>query len=300
MKQTLSIDYKKLKGNLLILIAAIIWGTSFVSQKVGMETIKPSTFNSIRLLIGAIFLTPVIMVNDSIKRKKGIPSEKKNSKDLAIAGVLCGIFLCIATTLQNWGMMYTTSGKSGFITAMYIIFVPFIGLLLKRKLPKIVYLSCFIATVGLYLLCGVKDGLNFNKGDLITLVCAVFFSFHILTIDHYSPKVDGIRLSALQFYVAGLINFVMMIIFDKPDISLILACTIPILYSGIFSSGIAYTLQIIGQKYADPASASILMSLESVFALLSGMILLNETITISELIGCVLMFVAIIINTLKS
>lgn len=295
-----SIDYKKLKGNLLILIAAIIWGTSFVSQKVGMETIKPSTFNSIRLLIGAIFLTPVIIVNDLIKKKKGIKVQNNNTKDLIISGVICGIFLCIATTLQNWGMMYTTSGKSGFITAMYIIFVPFIGLLLKRKLPKIVYFSCFIATIGLYLLCGVKDGLSFNKGDLITLVCAVFFSFHILTIDHYSPKVDGIRLSALQFYVAGLINFVMMIIFDKPDINLILACAIPILYSGIFSSGIAYTLQIIGQKYADPASASILMSLESVFALLSGMILLNETITIIELIGCVLMFVAIIINTLKS
>ena len=149
-------------------------------------------------------------------------------------------------------------------------------------------------------MCGFENGLNFNFGDFLTIICAIIFSFHILAIDCYSPKVDGIKLSAIQFFVAGVINFIIMLLFESPDIALILSCTVPILYSGVMSCGVAYTLQIIGQKYTDPASASIIMSLESVFALLSGMIILNESITGIELIGCILMFAAIIINTLKS
>jgi len=294
-----SLNLSKLKGNLIILLTAMIWGTSFVSQKVGMDSISPAAFNGIRLIIGAIVLLPVILISDRIKVKKNayVPSDKKT---LFTSGIICGTFLCIATTLQTWGMIYTTSGKSGFITAMYIIFVPFFGIIMKRKLPKIAFISALIALFGLYLLSGLNNGLSLNFGDFLTLICALFFSFHILAIDYYSPKVDGIKLSALQFLTAGIINLIIMFISEKPDINLILSCAIPILYSGIFSCGIAYTLQIIGQKYADPATASVLMSLESVFALLSGMIILNETMTAAELSGCGLMFIAVIINTLKS
>lgn len=291
------INLTKLKGNLILLLTAIIWGASFVSQRVGMETIEPATFNGIRLLIGSIVLLPVIFITD---KNRGAESKKTSSKPLIKSGIICGLCLCIATYLQTWGLIYTTSGKSGFITAMYIIFVPFFGLIMKRRFPKIAFLSAIIALIGLYLLCGFEDGMKFNFGDFLTLICAIFFSFHILSIDYYSSQVDGIKLSALQFFVAGAINFIIMLLFESPDISLILSCIVPILYSGIMSCGVAYTLQIIGQKYTDPASASILMSLESVFALLSGIILLNESITGIELIGCLLMFCAIIINTLKS
>ena len=295
------INLKKIKGNLILLLTSVIWGASFVSQRVGMEKIPPATFNGIRLLIGAIVLLPVIIISDRMKYKNGAEKPSKEEKKILLkGGIICGIFLCIATTVQTWGLMYTTSGKSGFITAMYIIFVPFIGLLLKRSFPKIAFLSAFIALVGMYLLCGFNDGFDFNIGDFLTLICAVVFSFHIIAIDIFSPKADGIKLSALQFFFAGIIDFVIIVLFDKPDIGLIIDCTVPILYSGVMSCGVAYTLQIIGQKYTDPASASILMSLESVFAVLSGMIILGEAMSGIEILGCMLMFAAIIINTLKS
>lgn len=289
-------ELKKLKGNLIMLLTAIIWGTSFISQKVGMETIKPATFNGIRLLIGSLALLPLII----LRRNKTISSERASGKTLLISGIICGTLLCLATTVQTWGMMYTTSGKSGFITAMYIIFVPFFGIFLKKKIPKIAFISALIALLGLYLLCGLNELTSLNFGDFLTLICAITFAFHILAIDHYSPKVDGIKLSCIQFFVAGIICFVIMLLFDKPDINLILNCAIPILYSGLFSCGIAYTLQIIGQRYTDPVSASILMSLESVFALISGMLILGEPLSLIEFFGCILMFGAIILNTLKA
>jgi len=282
-----------------MLLTAVIWGTSFISQKVGMETIKPATFNGIRLLIGSVVLLPFIIFREK-QNKTSHTYKTSDNKVLLLSGIICGILLCIATTVQTWGMMYTTSGKSGFITAMYMIFVPFFGILLKKSIPKIAFLSAFIAFLGLYLLCGLTELSGFNFGDFLTLICAVTFTFHILAIDHFSPKVDGIKLSALQFFVAGIICFVIMLIFDKPDIALIFDCAIPILYSGVFSCGIAYTLQTIGQKYTDPVSASILMSLESVFALISGVIILGEPINFIEIIGCALMFGAIILNTLKA
>lgn len=287
------LNHKKLKGNLIMLLTAIIWGTSFISQKVGMETIKPATFNGIRLLIGSIVLLPFILI-------RGTSGKKTDKKILFKSGILCGILLCIATTVQTWGMIYTTSGKSGFITAMYMIFVPFFGVLLKKKIPKIAFLSAFIAFFGLYLLCGLNQLNGFNFGDFLTLICAVTFTFHILAIDHFSPSVDGVKLSCVQFFVAGIICLFIMLVFEKPDLNQILKCTVPILYSGIFSCGIAYTLQTIGQKYTDPVSASILMSLESVFALISGVIILGEPIGFIEILGCTLMFGAIILNTLKA
>lgn len=282
-----------------MLLTAFIWGSSFISQKVGMETIKPATFNGIRLLIGSAVLLPFIILREN-RNKKSDTYKKTDNKALITGGIICGIFLCIASTVQTWGLMYTTSGKSGFITAMYMIFVPFFGILLKKKIPKVAFLSAFIALFGLYLLCGFTEISSLNFGDFLTLICAVAFSFHILAIDRFSPNVDGIKLSALQFFVSGIICFVIMLIFDKPDIKLILDCAGPILYSGVLSCGVAYTLQTVGQKYTDPVSASILMSLESVFALLSGMVVLGEPITALEALGCALMFAAIILNTLKA
>lgn len=287
---------RKLKGNLIMLLTAIIWGTSFISQKVGMESIRPATFNGIRLLIGALVLLPVIYKTS----KKETQEKATNKKDLIKGGIICGVFLSLATYLQTWGMVYTTSGKSGFITAMYIVFVPFIGILTKRKFSKVAFISAFIALTGMYLLCGLYKNNELNFGDFLTLICSVIFSVHILAIDYYSPKVDGIKLSALQFFIAGLICMPIMFFIEKPDLSMILNCSVPILYSGIFSCGIAYTLQIIGQRYTDPVSASILMSLESVFALISGIIILGEPIHLIELLGCLLMFFAIILNTLKA
>ncbi len=287
----------KIKGNLIILITAIIWGTSFISQKVGMERIEPATFNGIRLIIGSISLLPVILFQGSFGKAKPTKADKSL---LIKGGIMCGIFLSIATYLQTWGLVYTTSGKSGFITALYMMIVPFLGIAIGRKVSKFAFLSAGIALVGLYLLCGLYGEISFNFGDLLTLFCAFLFALHILAIDHFSPKTDGVKLSAMQFFVAGIINIVIMLLFETPNFADILTCWFPILYSGIFACGIAYTLQIIGQRYTDPTSASILMSLESVFALISGMLLLGEMMSWLEYLGCALMFLAVIINTLKA
>lgn len=291
----------KIKGNLIILLTALIWGISFVSQKVGVESISAGEFNGIRCLLGAFVLLPAIFIFDKKKSAERLKKEKENRKKLLKGGLVCGLLLCFATALQTWGLYYTTSGKSGFITAMYMIFVPFIGAaVLKKKYPKTVFVAAAIAFFGLYLLCSSSVKAGFNQGDFLTLVCAVLFSFHILAVDKFSPEVDGLKLSCLQFLISGVLNLGYSLLVKKPDFQLILGCAVPLLYSGIMSCGVAYTLQIIGQKYTDAASASILMSLESVFALLAGMIILGESMSIIELLGCLLMFGAIVLNTMKS
>ena len=279
-----------LKGNLILLTTAVIWGFSFVSQRVGMEYIKPNTFNGLRSVIGALVLVPVILV-----REKSGRSRPSGGKRLLIGGVICGVLLCIASTLQTWGMVYTTSGKSGFITAMYMIFVPVIGLFLGKKIRPLTVLGIISGVAGMYLLSLSGPDLTLNKGDLITLICAVVFSFHIMMIDRLSGEVDGVKLACLQFFVCGTINIILMLLFEHPDRDLVLSCTVPILYSGIMSCGVAYTLQIIGQRYTEPTPASIIMSLESVFAALAGWVLLNESLLPKEILGCILMFAAIIV-----
>ena len=280
-----------LKGNLILLLTAVIWGISFVSQRVGMEYIKPNTFNGLRTILGAIVLVPFIIFRD-----KTLKSKKSDKKLLITGGAVCGVLLCLASTIQTWGMVYTTSGKSGFITAMYMIFVPIIGLFIGKKLRALTVLGIAVGVAGMYLLSIHGGGdLSLNKGDLLTLICAVIFAFHILVIDRLSGDVDGVKLACLQFFVAGSINLILMFLFEKPDWSMIRVCTVPILYSGIMSCGTAYTLQIIGQQYTEPTPASIIMSLESVFAALAGWILLNEAMTPAEILGCVLMFAAIVV-----
>lgn len=286
---------KQLRGNILFMITALVWGVSFVSQSVGVEMVKPNTFNGIRMLLGSVVLLPVIFVNDSIKKKNGTFIPQKKNKYLWIGGVVCGTVLCIASTIQTYGLIYTTAGKGAFITALYIIFVSVIGIFIGKKAGKNTVVGIITALLGMYFLCLYGNALDINKGDIITFFCSIFFAVHIICVDCFSPKVDGVKLSCLQFFTSGILNGIIMLVIEKPAVSDILACTLPILYSGVMSCGVAYTLQIIGQKDTDPTIASILMSFESVFAAISGWVLLSEAMTIFEILGCVLMFAAIII-----
>ncbi len=279
-----------LKGNLILMLTAVIWGVSFVSQRVGMEYIKPNTFNGIRTILGAFILIPFIFVRDKTGK-----SRHSDGKYLLIGGFVCGALLCAAGTLQTWGMVYTTSGKSGFITAMYMIFVPIIGLFAGKKIRPATAVGVVLAVAGMYMLSISGTDLTVNKGDVITLVCAFIFAFHIMAVDRFSSEVDCVKLACLQFFVCGTINIILMFLFEHPDWELVRACAVPILYSGIMSCGAAYTLQIVGQQYAEPTTASIIMSLESVFAALAGWAVLNETLTLREALGCIIMFAAIII-----
>ena len=290
---------QKLKGNLLLLLTSIVWGISFIAQSKGVELISPMAFNGIRTMLGAVVLVPVILCLDFGRKKKNT-YPPQNIKMLALGGIICGTLLCIATTLQTAGMIYTSPGKSGFITALYMVIVPIIGLFMGKKTRPIIWISVLIAICGLYMMC-ISSAVQINIGDLLTLGCAVVFSFHILAIDYFSPKVDGVKLACLQFLVCGVISLVYVFLFEDPKLPPILDAWLSIGYSGIFSCGVAYTLQIVGQKYTDPTSASILMSLESVFATLTTVILVELGWNLTggqlsgrEILGCVLMFIAII------
>lgn len=291
---------QKLKGNALLLLTALVWGTSFIAQSKGVESISPVAFNGIRSILGGIVLLPVIWWLDHEKKKSGKPIMKFDRR-LAIGGTICGVLLCIASTLQTTGMVYTSPGKSAFITALYMVIIPIIDLFRGRKPRPIIVASVIIAIVGLYLMC-INSSLDINKGDVITLGCSFAFAVHILVIDHFSPKVDGVKLAATQFFVCGTLNIICMFIFEEPDPNLILGCWKSIAYSGIMSCGVAYTLQIVAQKYTDPTSASIIMSLESVFATLASSLLIllgwqitGGLMTSREVIGCIIMFCAIIL-----
>ncbi|MBR5218856.1 MAG: DMT family transporter [Clostridia bacterium] len=290
----------KLKGNLLLLLAAFVWGLSFIAQSKGVELVSPIAFIGIRTMLGAVVLAPVIMIIDSGKKKKGVAVQGW-TKELFIGGTLCGIILFAATVLQTYGMIYTSPGKSGFITALYMIFVPLLSLFSSKKPGVAVWISVVIALGGLYLMC-MDSSLTVNYGDILTLICALIFSFHIITIDKFSPKVDGVKLSFLQFFVCGILGILYILIFEKPQLKPILDCWVAIGYAGVFSCGVGYTLQIVGQKYTDPTSASILMSLESVFATLSTVVLValgwqltGGQLSLREILGCVLMFAAILL-----
>lgn len=293
---------KKTKGNILLLLTAFIWGSAFVAQKAGMEYIQPFTFNGIRCLIGAIFLIPVVLIfakDDPLPENATAEDKNAHNKTLLIGGLCCGIAIFIASSLQQYGLLYTTAGKSGFITALYVVLVPICGVFLKKKVRPITWFCIAIALVGLYLLC-VKKGESLNIGDVITLICSIGFTVHIFVIDYFSPKVNGVKMSCIQFWVAGIISLPMAFIFEDIVWSNVLNCAIPLLYAGVLSCGVAYTLQIIAQKDTDPTITSLLMSMESVFAVVTGAVVLHEMMTLKELIGCAAMFAAIIIVQLPS
>lgn len=290
----------QLKGNLCLLIAAIIWGSTFVAQSVGADLVPPFAFLATRSFIGCVFLIPIIMFMDALKRKDGSfkKPEKEEKKLLLIGGIACGIVLCAASGFQQIGMTIdASSGDAGFITALYILIVPVAGVFFGKKVGAKVWIGVAMALLGLYLL---TEKFAFTMGTWMVLVCAFIFSAHIMVVDYFSPRVDCIRLSCIQFFVTGILALILMLIFEKPSLSAIIDAAMPILYAGVMSSGIAYTLQIVGQKYTDPTIASMLMSLESVFALLSGMIIQPDENPVKaiKLMGCGMIFAAIIIAQL--
>ena len=290
----------QLKNSGLLLLAAIIWGVAFVAQSVGMEYVGPFTFNAARSLIGGVFLIPCIIFLGKLngeKKVKLLPEDKKERKTLLIGGLMCGLFLCAASNMQQMGILYTTVGKAGFITACYIVLVPIFGMFLGKKTGIGVWISVVLAVIGLYLLC-MTDSLSFGKGDLFVLGCAVLFAGHILVIDHFTVLVDGVRMSCIQFLVSGIISSVLMFLFETPTWRAIWNAIIPILYAGILSSGVAYTLQIVGQKDMNPTVASLILSLESCISVLAGWFLLQQKLSARELLGCAVMFGAILIAQL--
>ncbi len=290
---------RKWQGSFILFLTAFIWGAAFVAQKIGIVVVDAFTFSASRFLISGIALLPIIFIGrhkDRLKTMSLTPQEKKNQrKTLITGGVLCGIFLALAANLQQMGMADTSAGKAGFITALYIIFVPILRVFTKKKVSSGVWVSVAIALVGLYLLC-VKEGLSVNEGDALVLLSALCFSFHILIIDKYSPLTNGVQMSCIQFFVVSLVSAILMLIFEKPSLNAVLSCWAPILYLGVVSGAAGYTLQIIGQKNAEPTTASLILSMEAVFAAITGVIFLNENFTAKELIGCILMFAAIILS----
>ena len=281
----------------MLLTTAIIWGVAFVAQSVGMEYIGPFTFNFVRNMIGGFVLIPCIWFLNKWKAKEGVVEnveQKQDKKTLLLGGICCGIALCLASNMQQIGIQYTTVGKAGFITALYIIIVPIMGIFLKKKCGIQIWISVVIALAGFYLL-SVKEGFKLEAADTYLLCSAVLFSIHILVIDYFSPKVDGVKMSCIQFFTSGILSGIVMLLTETPRMTEILAAWMPILYAGVMSCGVAYTLQIIGQKGMNPTVASLILSLESVISVIAGWIILHETLSAKEMIGCVLMFAAIIL-----
>ncbi len=282
----------------MLLLAAFIWGSAFVAQSVGMEYVGPFTFSCVRSLIGSAVLVPCILLLDRLKSSKERErAAQMDRKTLWIGGVSCGLVLCAATNLQQIGMKYTSVGKAGFITALYIVIVPILGLVFGRRCGLKVWIGVLIALVGFYLLC-MTGGFSLERGDLFLLGCSILFSFHILVIDHFSPLVDGVRMSCIQFLVSGVLSGVLMFLFETPSLQAIFAGAVPILYAGVLSCGVAYTLQIVGQKNYNPTVATLLLSLESVFSVLTGWVVLHQSLSARELSGCVLIFIAVILAQL--
>ncbi|MFI3176114.1 MAG: DMT family transporter [Eubacteriales bacterium] len=288
---------KKLVSSSLLFVTACIWGVAFVAQSMGMDHIGPFTFNFVRTLIGAIVLIPVIFLFSDKKLEQSEEEKKSYRYHTWVGGICCGVALCIATSFQQFGIMYTTVGKAGFITALYIIIVPILGLFLKKKVRLLIWISAGIAVVGFYLLC-VMGQFELNIGDLLILICALVFSIHILIIDYFSPRGNGVQISAIQFAVTAFLCGIGALIFETIVWEDICNAWLPILYAGVMSCGVAYTLQIIGQKNTEPAVASLILSLEAVVSVIAGAIILHERMSVQELVGCGLVFLAIILAQL--
>ena len=285
-----------LRSSAYAVLTAFIWGTAFVAQSVGMEYIGPFTFNAIRCVLGGLVLIPVILVLKKKKETGAENQEKEDKKTLWTGGIACGVILCIASNLQQFGIMEASVGKSGFFTALYIVMIPVIGIFIGKRPGIKLWFCVALAVVGMYLLC-MKDGsFTIERADIMLLLCALAFSFHILVVDYFSPKVGGVKMSCIQFFVCGVLSAVGMLFTETPDISNIQAAWLPLLYAGLLSCGVGYTLQIVGQKGINPVIASLIMSLESVISALAGWVILGQVLSPKEILGCVLMFVAIIIT----
>ena len=287
---------KKLYGSMCLMVGTFIWGSAFIAQSVGMDYIGPFTFQAIRCGLAVIFLLPVIFLFD--RDKKSYWKTWKNPR-LWKTGLVCGVALFIASGLQQVGLVYTTAGKAGFITAMYIVFVPILGIVFRKRPPFTAWISVALAVVGLYLLSCVGAA-RINQGDLLLMVCAIAFAVQITLIDRLAGTLDGLRLNCIQSLVCSLLSALVMFFTEAPDMGNIISCWLPLAYAGILSMGVAYSLQIIGQRHVEPTPASLIMSLESVFAAGFGWLLLHETMTPVELIGCALVFAAVILSQIPA
>lgn len=286
---------QKLRGYCYLLLTAMIWGCAFVAQSVGMDYIGPFTFQAVRCGLGALTLLPCLLMRRRGPVRPAAPAARRQT---VLGGILCGCALFAATNLQQVGLLYTTVSKSGFISALYILIVPILGLFLHKKVRPFLWLCLIAACIGLYLL-SMESGLgSLSLGDGLTLLCAVCFAAHILIIDHFCGETDGVVLSFLQFLVSAALSAVCMFLWEAPSVKSILNCWLPLCYTGILSSGVAYTLQIIAQKYTKPSTATLIMSLESVFAALFGWLLLQEQLSLRQLAGCAIMFTATILALL--
>lgn len=289
---------KEIISTLLLLLTAMIWGAAFVAQSVGADNVGAFTFLASRSWLAGVALLPLVAVMR--RRSPGeSPKPEGDRRTLILGGLLCGFFLFIASAAQQMGIATTTTAKAGFLTALYVILVPILSILIRKRVPPQVWGSAVIAVIGLYLLC-MKGRFTLESGDALELLCAFLFACHIMVIDHFSPKVDGITMSCIQFFACAVFSTVCALLLEHPHWAQIRTALIPILYAGIFSSGVGYTLQIISQKNLHPTVASITMSLESVFSALFGWLLLHQTLNGREILGCVLMFGAIILAQLPA
>ena len=291
----------ELLHTLALLVCAAIWGSAFVAQSVGAEYVGAFTFLAVRNWIAVVFLIPVIFVRDTILKKRGRPSVRPANRTqrrfLLMGGAACGFFLCAASAFQQVGIRYTTTAKAGFITALYVVIVPILSVFFGKSVKSRIWMCVALAVLGLYLLC-MRGELSLSFGDGVVLVCAFLFACQIMSVDYFAPQVDTVRLSQIQFLVTALLSTVCMFLFEDLSTDSLIRALPSIAYAGVMSSGVAYTLQIIGQQNLNPAIASITMSLESVFAALAGWIVLGQSMTVRELAGCVLMFAAIILAQL--
>lgn len=288
----------KTKNALILFLAAFIWGTAFVAQSMGMDYLGPFGFNGIRSFVGCVALLPCIALLDRISRQ-GKESDKeaeepKDRKTLIIGGICCGLCLFAASSLQQIGIQYTSVGKAGFITAFYIVLVPVLGIFLKKKIGWKVWAAVVLAMVGLYFLC-ITESFSIGKGDIYVFLCALIFSVHILVIDYFAPRTDGVKMSCIQFLVVGVLSLPFMFGIETVTLDAVYKSLGPILYAGVMSSGVAYTLQIVGQKNMNPAIASLILSLESSISVLAGWVILGQHLSAREGMGCIMMFAAIIL-----
>ena len=292
------IDLKQFRGALLLTLTALIWGTAFVAQSLGMDYLGPFTFNGVRNFVAAVGLLPVIAF---LRRRQGKAEARgaagKSGKTLWVGGVLCGLALGVASSLQQIGIQYTTAGKAGFVTAFYIVLVPVLGMFLGKKTGWKVWLAVAMALAGLYFLC-ITESFSVGRGDIYVFIGSLLFAVHILIIDYFAPRTDGVKMSCIQFFVAGILSMFPMAAFETTTVEGALRSWGPLLYAGVLSCGVAYTLQIIGQKNMNPTVASLILSLESCISVLAGWVILGERLSVREGLGCVLMFAAIILAQL--
>ncbi len=287
---------KQLRNSFLLLLTAVIWGSAFVAQSVGMDYVEPFTFMFARSIIGGMVLIPCVFLLGKMnpKRKKATLITREE----LIGGICCGIALFAASAFQQIGIIHTTVGKAGFITALYVVIVPILGLFIKKRVSFLIWICVALSVIGLYLLCMPAGKISLAYGDLLVLICALLFSFHILIIDYFSPKGDGIKISCIQFWVCGILSGIFMLFVENPCWQNIMDAKWSILYAGVLSSGVAYTLQVVAQKGMNPAIASLILCLESVVAVIAGWLILGDTLSTRELLGCMFMFGAIVLAQL--